>query len=221
MKIKIKKIAQVMVVGFLLAYISSDTARGNSKLSSGSQQLPHRLVRENGTDVVEFSISNEELVKLLANPNTKFATLKYRSIPPYPRENSEELQDLMENPKSVSVFLNFIPLPQYDTTVDKETGIILPVLGKNPPGMADDGMYQTPNGIRYKEISKPGKFGRQYIQPDGSYAKIGEAIRLPNGRVYQNKKNKILYQEGLISLDSATPPVNIDKIDEESFDFGY
>jgi hypothetical protein len=86
--------------------------------------------------------------------------------------------------------------------------------------MADDGMYQTLNGIRYKEISKPYKIGRQYIQPDGSYAKIGEAIKLPNGEVYQ-KKNKILYQEGLISLNSATPPVNIDELDDDSFDFGY
>lgn len=220
MKIKIKKIAQVILIGCLFAYISSDTARGDLKLNSDIQNSQNRLAHGNGTDIVEFSISDRELVKLLANPNAKFATLKYRSIPANPKENSKYIPEWTKNPNSVSVFLNFIPLPQYDTTVDKETGIILPIPGKNPPGMADDGMYQTPNGIRYKEISKPYKIGRQYIQPDGSYAKIGEAIKLPNGEVYQ-KKNKILYQEGLISLNSATPPVNIDELDDDSFDFGY
>jgi hypothetical protein len=222
MKIKIEKIAPVIVIGFLLAYTPSSTMQDNLKLSSGSQQSPNSLVSGNGTDIVEFSISDGELVKLLANPNAKFATLKYLPTPSYTKENSEDLPGWTKHPNSVSVLLNFIPLPQYDTTVDKETGIILPVIGKNPPGMADDGMYKTPNGIRYKEIFKEGKIGRQYIQPDGNYAKIGEAIRLPSGGVYQNKKkSKILYQEGLISLDSATQPVNIDEIDDESFDFGY
>ncbi len=205
MKIKIDKIGQLVSIGFILAYISID-AGGTSRLSSGVRHLPGMEIKDamqRETDILESSFDTKELDKFLANPNISFATQKYRTISEssISREQKldEGLQELQKNPHAISVWLKFIPF-EYDTTVDEKTGTILPVPGKNSPVMADDGMYQTPNGIRYKEIFKNNKIGRQYIQPDGSYAKIGEAVKLPNGEVYQNKKKtKILF---LRSIDS-------------------
>jgi hypothetical protein len=54
MKIKIKKIAQVILIGCLFAYISSDTARGDLKLNSDIQNSQNRLAHGNGTDVSFF-----------------------------------------------------------------------------------------------------------------------------------------------------------------------
>lgn len=227
MKIKIDKIGQLVSIGFVLAYISID-AGATSKLSSGIRHLPGMEIKDatqRETDILESSFDTKELEKFLANPNISFATQKYRTISEsISREQKldKSLQELLKNPHAVSVWLKFIPF-EYDTIVDEKTGTILPVPGKNPPGMGDNGMYKTPNGIRYKEIFKNNKIGRQYIQPDGSYAKIGETIKLPNGRVYQNKKKtKILRQEGLTLLaEIAQQPVDIDKIEEVDFDFGY
>jgi hypothetical protein len=122
--------------------------------------------------------------------------------------------DILRNPNSKSEYLSFIPI---EHIIDEETGEYKPVPGAaRLPGMGDDGMFQTPNGIRYKMIhTKNNHTGIQYIQPDGKYAVYGEAVRLPSGEVYKGKSGKILYQQNLDTLTWSDVPncVDIDNLD--------
>jgi hypothetical protein len=126
--------------------------------------------------------------------------------------------DILKNPNAKSEYLSFIPI---EDILDEETGEFRPIPGAaRLPGMGDDGMFHTPNGIRYKMVNTKNNYtGIQYIQPDGKYAVYGEAVRLPNGEVYKGKNGKIFYQQNLDTLtwsDFSEDCVDIDNLD---FDF--
>jgi hypothetical protein len=119
----------------------------------------------------------------------------------------------------------------FKLTTDKSTGVVMPLEGSIiMPGMEHDGTFQTPNGIRYKVFDRryiDGTEYIQYIQPDGRDAIPGEAIKLPNGEVYQGKNNNILYQqepslsEEAMEVESPGEMVlTFIGIDEMDFDFG-
>lgn len=140
-------------------------------------------------------------------------------LPTNPNSKIEGIiDDFRKNLNSKSEYLSFIPTE----ILDEETGEFRPVPGAprlRLPGMGDDGIFQTPNGIRYKIVQTENNLpGTQYIQPDGKYAIYGEAVRLPNGEVYKGKSGKILYQQDLDKLILSDYPDCVD-IDNLDFDF--
>jgi hypothetical protein len=123
----------------------------------------------------------------------------------------------------------------YKFAVDEITGVSIPMPGQiKSPVMDDDGIIQTPNGIKYQIINTRSTFPVeyiQYIQPDGRHATPGEAIKLPSGEVYRGKSGRVLYQQDpmisaedentLMSGETVEMVLEFYPIDDMEFDFGY